>query len=185
MAVGAAPRARTGEPHRPPAQRWVGQRPGAMCPPRSPGFTYSLQQPKRPQRHLRAGRAHLEEVQVPGQQPHFSLHMNRHQRGALNALHARAGACPPIHLFLQAPRARQAMGLTLPPRLSPTQHPGRRAGVGLQPPPGPIPASAGPKGKRGAAPAPLPAPEASFLGWASPAPRARGCRTGSPGWTGG
>lgn len=30
-----------------------------------------------------------------------------------------------------------------------------------------------------------PSPQASFPGWASPAPRARGCRTGSRGWTGG
>lgn len=35
------------------------------------------------------------------------------------------------------------------------------------------------------APSHLLSPEASFLGWASPAPRARGCRTGSQGWTGG
>lgn len=41
----------------------------------------------------------LEEVQVPAQQSDFPLHVHRHQCGALNTLHTRAGACSPDHLF--------------------------------------------------------------------------------------
>jgi len=44
----------------------------------------------------------LEETQVPAQQSDLSFHVDRHQRGALNTIYTRAGACPPVHL-LQLP----------------------------------------------------------------------------------
>lgn len=83
------------------------------------------------------GHAHLEEAQVPAQQPDFSLHVDWHQRGALNTLDTRAGACPPVHLLLETPRARQSMEPTPSPRSFPCTQLRAQAGMELQTPPCP------------------------------------------------
>ena len=134
-----------------------------------------------PRRHPHKGHTHLEEAEVPAQQSHFSLHVDRHQAGALHALHTRAGGCPPGR-FLLRPQAQG--GLWRPPAVTappPQAEPwGARASEKWRTPPS-APSLAG----RITRWASIPSPEASFPGRVSPAPRAQGSRTGSQGWTGG
>lgn len=80
------------------------------------------------------GHTHLEEAQVPAQQPDFALHVDWHQRGTLNTLDTRAGACPPVHLLLETPRARQSVEPTPSPWLFPHTRLRAQAGVELQTP---------------------------------------------------
>ena len=88
---------------------------------------------------------------------------------------------PPRSLPPAAPSARQSMA---PTRRHSAPSPGKTPG-------GPgsarwrTPLSAPSLAGRIMRWAPIPSPEAPFLGRVSPAPQAQGCRTGSPGWTGG
>ena len=88
---------------------------------------------------------------------------------------------PPRSLPPAAPSARQSMA---PTRCHSAPSPGKTPGD-----PGSArwhtPLSAPSLAGRIMRWAPIPSPEAPFLGRVSPAPRAQGCRTGSPGWTGG
>lgn len=122
-AVGAGP----SEPHRAPNRApGLGLRLGAKPSSCSPGIVWSWSTAKEAASTLATQCTHLEEVQVSAQQPDFSFHMDRYQRGALNTIYTRAGAGPLVHLLLQTPRARQSMEPTLSTHPFPMQNLGPR-----------------------------------------------------------